>query len=194
MDMNMYIGGQYVPASDGGVRNVVCPTTGEIIGTVPSATREDVARAIANAVQGQKEWNAIPDELKQGEWLEVHHTSGDGLPPLYHRSSLGVIPVEKTAYSDVAVNIKYFEYMSYGLPVACTDARGVADLVERDQIGSVSADTPEAMAENIRSMFADPGQMARWAANARHAAETANLWNHRVRRMVDELSALRKKG
>lgn len=145
-------------------------------------------------VTREKEWNAIPDELKQGEWLEVHHTSGDGLPPLYHRSSLGVIPVEKTAYSDVAVNIKYFEYMSYGLPVACTDARGVADLVERDQIGSVSADTPEAMAENIRSMFADPGQMARWAANARHAAETANLWNHRVRRMVDELSALRKKG
>ena len=145
-------------------------------------------------VTREKEWAAIPEELKTGDWLEVHHTSGDGLPPLYHRASLGIIPVEKTAYSDVAVNIKYFEYMSYGLPIACTDGRGVADLVERDDVGRVSADSPEAMAENIRGMLSDPDSMARWAANARRAAEERNLWNHRVRQMTQELSELKKEG
>ena len=142
----------------------------------------------------EKEWNAIPDELKGADWLEVHHTSGDGLPPLYHRASLGIIPVEKTAYSDVAVNIKYFEYMSYGLTIACTDALGVAELVERDKVGRVSADTPEAMAENIRTMLSDRAAMERWAANARRAMEEGNLWNHRVRQLTEELSSLRKDG
>lgn len=145
-------------------------------------------------VTREKEWDAIPEELKGGDWLEVHHTSGDGLPPLYHRASLGIIPVEKTAYSDVAVNIKFFEYMSYGLPIACTDGRGVADLVEKNGVGRVSADTPEAMAENIRTMFSDSAAMEHWAANARRSAEEENLWNHRVRQLTSELAALGKDG
>ena len=145
-------------------------------------------------VTREKEWAAIPDDLKGGDWLEVHHTSGDGLPPLYHRASLGLIPVEKTAYSDVAVNIKLFEYMSYGLPVACTNGKAVAELVEREQIGRVSADDPASMAENIRCMFSDAEAMARWAANARDAAENRHLWNHRVRQLTKELSALNTRG
>lgn len=145
-------------------------------------------------VTREKEWAAIPDELKGGDWLEVHHTSGDGLPPLYHRASLGVIPVERTAYSDVAVNIKFFEYMSYGLPVACTDGKAVAELVEKEQVGRASADDPASMAENIRTMLSDSGAMARWAANAREASEKRHLWNHRVRQLTEELYALNKRG
>ncbi len=58
--MKMLIGGKWVDASDGAVRNVVNPATGEVVDTVPSATKEDVERAIALAVEGQKEWNAYP--------------------------------------------------------------------------------------------------------------------------------------
>lgn len=58
--MKMLIGGQWVDASDGGVRSVVNPATGEVVDTVPAATKEDVDRAIALAVEGQKEWNAYP--------------------------------------------------------------------------------------------------------------------------------------
>ena len=60
MDMQMYIGGKYVPASDGGTKNVINPYDGSVIGTVPAATKEDVALAISNAVKGQKEWNNMP--------------------------------------------------------------------------------------------------------------------------------------
>ena len=58
--MKMLIGGKEVDASNGAVSQNINPATGEVIDTVPCATSEDVETVIANAVQGQKEWAAIP--------------------------------------------------------------------------------------------------------------------------------------
>ena len=58
--MKMLIGGKEVDASNGAVTENINPATGLVIDTVPSATAEDVETVIANAVEGQKEWVAIP--------------------------------------------------------------------------------------------------------------------------------------
>ena len=58
--MKMLIGGREVDASNGTVMENINPATGEIIETVPCASPEDVEQTIRNAVQGQKEWAAIP--------------------------------------------------------------------------------------------------------------------------------------
>lgn len=57
--MKMLINGQFVDASNGAVDPVVNPATGMVVDTVPQATLEDLDRAIALAVEGQKEWSAI---------------------------------------------------------------------------------------------------------------------------------------
>ena len=54
--MKMLIGGEWVAASDNATFDVVNPATGKVIDTMPSATKEDVDRAIALAVEGQKKW------------------------------------------------------------------------------------------------------------------------------------------
>ncbi|MBR6113881.1 MAG: glycosyltransferase family 4 protein [Oscillospiraceae bacterium] len=136
----------------------------------------------------EREWAGIPEELKAGSWLEIHHTSGDGLLPLYERASLAVIPVRRNPYTDISVNIKFYEYMSYGLPVASTDVTAIAALVELNGVGRTAGDTPEEIAENIRVMFSDREQLGRWAANARRALKDNNLWIHRARQVVRELS------
>lgn len=58
--MKMLIGGQWTDASDGAVLDVINPATGARVDTVPAATQADVARAVALAVEGQKEWAATP--------------------------------------------------------------------------------------------------------------------------------------
>ena len=58
--MKMLIGGKEVDASNGAIMNNINPATGEVIDTVPCASPEDVELAIANAVEGQKQWAAIP--------------------------------------------------------------------------------------------------------------------------------------
>ena len=58
--MKMLIGGKAVDASNGAVCQNLNPATGAVIDTVPCATPEDLELTIANAVQGQKQWAAIP--------------------------------------------------------------------------------------------------------------------------------------
>ncbi|MBO5317665.1 MAG: aldehyde dehydrogenase [Oscillospiraceae bacterium] len=58
--MKMLIGGMEVDASNGAVTPNINPATGAVINTVPCATPEDLERTIVNAVEGQKEWAAIP--------------------------------------------------------------------------------------------------------------------------------------
>lgn len=58
--MKMLIGGKEVDASNGAVMENINPATGEVIDTVPCASPEDVEQTIRNAVEGQKEWAAIP--------------------------------------------------------------------------------------------------------------------------------------
>lgn len=63
--MKMFIDGCWVDASDGAVSKVINPATGACVDTVPEATAADVDRAIALAVEGQKEWHAVPLHEKQ---------------------------------------------------------------------------------------------------------------------------------
>ncbi|HEX5476082.1 MAG TPA: aldehyde dehydrogenase family protein [Vicinamibacterales bacterium] len=49
MSERMWIGGEWVAASDGGTREVINPADGEVIARVPEATAEDVGRAVAAA-------------------------------------------------------------------------------------------------------------------------------------------------
>ena len=66
--MKMIIGGKAVDAANGEVIEVLNPATGKLVDTVPAATEEDVAKAVACAVAGQKKWNDVPVHVR-GEIL-----------------------------------------------------------------------------------------------------------------------------
>lgn len=58
--MKMLLNGRKVDSSNGQVVEVTNPATGELLDTVPSATREDVDAAVAYAVEAQKIWAKYP--------------------------------------------------------------------------------------------------------------------------------------
>ncbi|MDE7261645.1 MAG: aldehyde dehydrogenase family protein [Oscillospiraceae bacterium] len=58
--MKMLIGGKAVDASNGAAIEVINPATGAVVDTVPAATPEDVAQAVACAKAAQKEWAKVP--------------------------------------------------------------------------------------------------------------------------------------
>ena len=58
--MKMIINGQKVDSSDGRTQNVVNPATLQVIDTVPSATAEDITKAVDGAVAAQEAWAALP--------------------------------------------------------------------------------------------------------------------------------------
>ena len=58
--MKMIIGGRPVDASNGETIDVLNPATGQVLDTVPAATQDDVALAVAKAAEGQRRWNEVP--------------------------------------------------------------------------------------------------------------------------------------
>jgi succinate-semialdehyde dehydrogenase/glutarate-semialdehyde dehydrogenase len=56
----MIINGKSWDAADGAVQNVVNPANGQVLDTVPKASREDVTKAIDGAVAAQPAWDAMP--------------------------------------------------------------------------------------------------------------------------------------
>lgn len=76
--MKMLIGGMKTDSSDGKVIEVFNPTTHEFIDTVPSATQEDVNRAIEIAQEGKRIWAETPIYkraevlLKFTDLMEMH--------------------------------------------------------------------------------------------------------------------------
>lgn len=58
--MKMIINGKPADASDGAVIDIINPATGKAFDTVPSATKEDIDRAVKAAQVGQKIWAKVP--------------------------------------------------------------------------------------------------------------------------------------
>ncbi len=58
--MKMIIGNEFVEASNKEVIEVLNPYDNEVVNTIPSATSEDVERAIDIAVEAQKDWRKVP--------------------------------------------------------------------------------------------------------------------------------------
>ncbi|MEI9432231.1 NAD-dependent succinate-semialdehyde dehydrogenase [Mesorhizobium sp. Cs1299R1N3] len=52
----LYIGGQWLPSSDGGLIEVTDPSSGAVIAAVPDATLEDAAAAVEAAAKAAKGW------------------------------------------------------------------------------------------------------------------------------------------
>ena len=59
MEQKMLINGKFVDASDGKVLQSINPYNGEVIGTYPAATHEDIETALDAAVAGQKVWASM---------------------------------------------------------------------------------------------------------------------------------------
>ncbi|MCC6618103.1 MAG: glycosyltransferase [Chloroflexi bacterium] len=122
-------------------------------------------------------------------WLSVHHLAGDEIHALLPRTVATVIPRPRTAYNDLALPIKLFEYLSYGRPLLVTDCLEQAEVVERAGAGVVSGDGPGQLAAAIGLIAAaDVPQRERWEAGARRAAAEAS-WDLRARSILDILGA-----
>jgi len=55
-DYSMFVGGAWVDSESGERVEATSPATGEVLGTVPSGTRDDARRAIASANAARRDW------------------------------------------------------------------------------------------------------------------------------------------
>ena len=59
-ESRLFIGGEFVDASDGGTFETLNPATGETLARVAHATADDVTRAVSRAREAQRAWERAP--------------------------------------------------------------------------------------------------------------------------------------
>lgn len=111
--MEMFINGQFVPASDGKTQQVINPANGMVVDTVPCATREDVTRAIDGAVEAQKQWAKIP--LRE----RCKMLRKFAALVLERRLELGALLTSETGKPYMAEAVWEFDSVAYVFECAC---------------------------------------------------------------------------
>ena len=120
-------------------------------------------------------------------WMRVVHAEGKGIVGLLPDVLATVIPRPRTAYNDLALPIKLFDYLAYGRPLIVTDCLEQARVVNDARAGIVTSDEVPAMADAIgRVASASPSQLDHWSSNARAAAREAS-WSARAATIVRTL-------
>lgn len=122
-----------------------------------------------------------------GSAIEVIHATGAEVTALLPRVLATVIPRRHTAYNDLALPIKLFEYLAYRRPIIVTDTAETAALVRSAGCGLVVDDTAEALADAMVTVAEASGeQRTAWGEAAGRAA-AANTWDARVARVLELL-------
>lgn len=140
-------------------------------------------------VTRKEKWNSYFHPLKNAKWLEVYHTSGEGLTPLYKRASLGLI-VLKTGitYNNYGIPVKIFEYISYGLPVVAVNCKAIAKMINSDRIGLVAESSVEDIAIKIEELLNNPNEYNSNCKIIRNTLQKKHLWKHRVNQVITDLT------
>lgn len=144
---DLFIGGEWLPASDGGTFDSVCPANGEHLAKCAQATKEDVDLAVDKAWEAFREWkkttpaeraavlNKIADIIDENtEHLAMVETLDNGKP------------IRETMAIDVPLSAKHFRYFA-GAILADEGTATVLDeqflsIVLREPIGVVGQIVP----------------------------------------------------
>lgn len=142
-----YVDGAWVNASDGQTIDVVNPSDGHVIGSVPSLSQSDVGDAVRAAERALPEWKALPAKRRAEllrRWYELC---------MEHQEDLAILltleqgkPLTESR-AEIAYGSSFLEWFSeeakrvYGdvIPAATADRRII---VIKQPVGVVAAITP----------------------------------------------------
>ena len=127
------------------------------------------------------------------EWLHVYHFTGKDLEQVYRRSAIAVIPRPKNLYNDLAMPVKLFEYLSYGLPIVATNCTEMANFISCNEVGLIAEDNAHSLAGRILQLVEDKSLYDQLRRNTRLTLENGNLWTDRARFVAEQLAALDKR-
>ena len=130
----LYIGGEWVDASDGATLDSFCPATGEKLSTIADATREDVDRAVEVAWKAFKTWGKTDKTERAAILNKVADIIGENAEKLALLETLdNGKPIRETRAIDIAYSVDHFRYFA-GVLLADT---GEADILPGNMMSLV---------------------------------------------------------
>jgi glycosyltransferase involved in cell wall biosynthesis len=111
-------------------------------------------------------------------WIIFEQVDFRMLPAFLAEATVCAIPHRRSAYLDLSLPIKLFDYMAACRPVVATDCRELARFVERERVGLVCEARADDMAAKLVSLLRDRALAAELGRNGRRAVEERYSWRH----------------
>ena len=169
----MYVGGSWVESESGERMEAISPATGETIGSVPEATRDDARRAIAAANAAAREWAARSAFERAAAMERVAEIIEERRDDLAHTLTLDQgKPLRAESYGEVDELIEYWRMAAgdarrlEGLMPPSVDAskRVLAYRVPRGVVGVITPwNWPYTMAAEVVAPALASGNTVVWA-------------------------------
>lgn len=128
-----------------------------------------------------RETNEYVKPYMNEPWLKIYTGySGEKLKDIYLDSDFAVIPRKREEYTDFAVPVKLYEYISYGLPIISTNCIETAKVINSYNIGLCCDDNAQALKQSVEEMYDNYTQKIDLYKNNIKKAISENLWSTRV--------------
>ena len=127
---------------------------------------------------------------RHASWLTVERRAFHELPTVMRAATVAVVPLRINEYNDLAVPVKLFDYMAFGLPLVVTACRDTAALVQEMQSGLVVADQTTALADGILRLLEAPALAQQLGNNGYQAIQNAHSWSHRAAALLQMVAQL----
>ncbi len=131
------------------------------------------------------------DEFDSFNWVEVHHVSGKELTKLYAEANIALIPLKHTNYNDLAISVKLFEYMSYGLPIIATSNQAMKEIILDANCGITTNDDVISYSNAINDIFNDDVKLQKFSENALLALENKHTWKNRALQVTKDIAQIK---
>ena len=136
----------------------------------------------------KNEMSNINEKYINCDWLKIYNVSGtEALKELYENASIGLFPLKKDKYNNMAISVKLFEYMSYGIPIVAINTLEPSKIIEKYDLGILVEENAQEMADAILKLFSDCNLYEKYRKNVEDALKAGNLWTDRVKRIEEFL-------
>ena len=123
----------------------------------------------------------VNDRVEFCGWI-----SRQAVPSYMKASKIGLIPHAMTEHTETTVPHKLFQYMTIGVPVAVSDCRPLARVVEDGRCGLVfKAGDEGSLAAGLDSVLADADSLKQWGDNATNIVHEKYNWEKDGQKLVD---------
>ncbi len=119
------------------------------------------------------------------KWLEVYHKNHFELDELLRKAYLSILLMPVNEYNNLKLNVKIFEYFSYGLPLISTDCYEIAKIIKENNVGIIIEENNiNKTAERIIELYNDIEKVKYMSNNALDFIKKENTWEHRVQKIL----------
>lgn len=131
----------------------------------------------------------LPEQWRDKSWIV--HIQGT-LEDIYNWSDqilCAIVPRPKTAYNDLALPIKLFDYVSLTHPIICTKTEAVEELLSPENIIIFVEANADAIKESCNELIQNAEKQRILRINAHQLAQGKMSWDARAQKLISIMEA-----